>query len=45
VEIGLASMMSLLFGLTVNVYGAALLVEHTIQSGSADSPSWEACPQ
>lgn len=29
VEIGLASMVSLLFGLTVNVYGVALLVDHT----------------
>ena len=29
VEIGLASMLSLLFGLTVTVYGLALLVDHT----------------
>ncbi len=29
VEIGLASMLSLLFGLTVTVYGVALLVDHT----------------
>ena len=29
VEIGLASMVSFLFGLTVNVYGVALLVDHT----------------
>jgi hypothetical protein len=29
VEIGLASMVSLLFGLTVSVYGIALLVDHT----------------
>ena len=29
VEIGLASLLSLLFGLTVTVYGVALLVDHT----------------
>jgi hypothetical protein len=48
VEIGLASMVSLLFGLTVNVYVSLALrcwLTLRIRNGWADSPSWEACLQ
>ncbi len=43
VEIGLASLLSLLCGLTVTVYGVALLVDHTYPKW-VGSPSREGCP-
>jgi hypothetical protein len=44
VEIGLASMTSLLFGFTVSAYGIALLADHTYPKW-VGSLSWEAWPQ
>ncbi len=44
-EIGLASMLSLSLGLTMTLYGIALLGDRRIRNGSAASPSLGACPR